>query len=49
MTLIIQFVQTKEFIMAEIPAMKTRSVVLGHGGFAAGSGWEDIYQILRKE
>ena len=35
--------------MAEIPAMKTRNVVLGHGGFVDGSGWEGVHQILRKE
>ncbi len=35
--------------MAEISGMKTRNVVLVHGGFVDGSGWEGVYQILRKE
>jgi len=27
----------------------TRAVVLVHGGFVDGSGWEDVYKILRKD
>src|SRR5438552_13210177 len=27
----------------------TPAVVLVHGGFVDGSGWEDVYQILRKD
>src|SRR5260370_16433158 len=29
--------------------MKTRNVVLGHGGFVDGSGWEGVYKILTKD
>jgi len=35
--------QRKESIMAGV------SVVLVHGGFVDGSGWEGVYKILRKE
>jgi len=27
----------------------TKNVVLVHGGFVDGSGWEDVYQILKKD
>ena len=26
-----------------------RTVVLVHGGFVDGSGWEEVYKILRKD
>ncbi len=29
--------------------MKTTNVVLVHGGFVDGSGWEGVYKILRKD
>ncbi len=29
--------------------MATKAVVLVHGGFVDGSGWEGVYRILRKE
>ncbi|MGH9969000.1 MAG: alpha/beta fold hydrolase, partial [Pyrinomonadaceae bacterium] len=29
--------------------MTERSIVLVHGGFVDGSGWEDVYRILRKD
>ena len=29
--------------------MATKAVVLVHGGFVDGSGWEGVYKILRKE
>ncbi|MEK6283145.1 MAG: alpha/beta hydrolase [Acidobacteriota bacterium] len=35
--------------MAERPGLKARSVVLVHGGFVDGSGWESVYNILRKD
>jgi pimeloyl-ACP methyl ester carboxylesterase len=35
--------------MAEIPDLKTTNVVLVHGGFVDGSGWEGVYKILRKD
>jgi pimeloyl-ACP methyl ester carboxylesterase len=35
--------------MAERPSLGAKTVVLVHGGFVDGSGWEDVYNILRKE
>jgi len=29
--------------------MKTKNIVLVHGGFVDGSGWEGVYKILRKD
>ena len=35
--------------MAEVSNPGTRAVVLVHGGFVDGSGWEGVYKILRKD
>jgi len=35
--------------MAEIPSLGARTVVLVHGGFVDGSGWEGVYKILTKD
>jgi len=35
--------------MADIANAELRSVVLVHGGFVDGSGWEDVYKILKKD
>jgi pimeloyl-ACP methyl ester carboxylesterase len=35
--------------MAEVPGLKAKNVVLVHGGFVDGSGWEGVYKILRKD
>ena len=35
--------------MAEAPRLAAMTVVLVHGGFVDGSGWEGVYQILRTE
>jgi pimeloyl-ACP methyl ester carboxylesterase len=35
--------------MAEIPGLKATNVVLVHGGFVDGSGWEGVYKILTKD
>jgi len=35
--------------MAEIPGLKVTHVVLVHGGFVDGSGWEGVYKILTKD
>jgi len=35
--------------MAGIPGLKATNVVLVHGGFVDGSGWEGVYKILRKD
>jgi pimeloyl-ACP methyl ester carboxylesterase len=34
--------------MEERPSLEARSVVLVHGGFVDGSGWEGVHNILRK-
>jgi pimeloyl-ACP methyl ester carboxylesterase len=35
--------------MSETPDSAARNVVLVHGGFVDGSGWEAVYRILRKD
>jgi pimeloyl-ACP methyl ester carboxylesterase len=35
--------------MAEASGLKAKNVVLVHGGFVDGSGWEGVYKILTKE
>src|SRR6266850_6750682 len=35
--------------MAEDPRLAATAVVLVHGGFVDGSGWERVYKILRKD
>src|SRR3954452_24420366 len=35
--------------MAEIPGLNVTNVVLVHGGFVDGSGWEGVYKILTKD
>jgi pimeloyl-ACP methyl ester carboxylesterase len=35
--------------MAEISGLKAKNVVLVHGGFVDGSGWEGVYKILTKD
>lgn len=35
--------------MAEISGLKATNVVLVHGGFVDGSGWEGVYKILTKD
>jgi pimeloyl-ACP methyl ester carboxylesterase len=35
--------------MAEVSGLKAETVVLVHGGFVDGSGWESVYSILRKD
>ena len=35
--------------MAERSSLEARAVVLVHGGFVDGSGWEGVYKILRKD
>ncbi|MEK6323846.1 MAG: alpha/beta hydrolase [Acidobacteriota bacterium] len=35
--------------MAEVPSLKATNVVLVHGGFVDGSGWEGVYKILTKD
>ncbi len=35
--------------MAETQGLKARDVVLVHGGFVDGSGWEGVYKILTKD
>jgi pimeloyl-ACP methyl ester carboxylesterase len=35
-------------IMAQISDGATRNIVLVHGGFVDGSGWEEVYKILKR-
>src|SRR6202171_3556437 len=35
--------------MAELASAAAPSVVLVHGGFVDGSGWESVYEILKKD
>jgi len=35
--------------MAETQGLKAKNVVLVHGGFVDGSGWEGVYRILKKD
>ena len=35
--------------MAKISDLKATNVVLVHGGFVDGSGWEGVYKILTKD
>ena len=35
--------------MADIASAAAVAVVLVHGGFVDGSGWEDVYKILKKD
>jgi pimeloyl-ACP methyl ester carboxylesterase len=35
--------------MAEAPRSAAPTIVLVHGGFVDGSGWEGVYKILRKD
>jgi pimeloyl-ACP methyl ester carboxylesterase len=39
----------KGIIMAEVATAALPAVVLVHGGFVDGSGWEDTYKILKKD
>ena len=31
------------------PDSTAKAIVLVHGGFVDGSGWEDVYEILKKD
>jgi pimeloyl-ACP methyl ester carboxylesterase len=42
-------VRGKENIMALTPILAAVTIVLVHGGFVDGSGWERVYKILRKD
>src|SRR5947209_2497499 len=35
--------------MADVASAALAAVVLVHGGFVDGSGWEDVYRILKKD
>jgi pimeloyl-ACP methyl ester carboxylesterase len=39
----------KEFTMTATLGPATRNVVLVHGGFVDGSGWEGVYKLLRRD
>jgi pimeloyl-ACP methyl ester carboxylesterase len=46
---LLKLIQRKEIVMAESTSLKARTVVLVHGGFVDGSGWEGVYNILRND
>src|SRR5436309_3278381 len=35
--------------MAGVPDSTPKTIVLVHGGFVDGSGWEDVYKILKRD
>jgi pimeloyl-ACP methyl ester carboxylesterase len=35
--------------MVEVPGLKAMTIVLVHGGFVDGSGWESVYKILKED
>jgi pimeloyl-ACP methyl ester carboxylesterase len=35
--------------MSDISSLKVKNIVLVHGGFVDGSGWEGVYKILTKD
>jgi len=35
--------------MARLLDQAAKTIVLVHGGFVDGSGWEEVYQILKKD
>src|SRR5258705_9223589 len=35
--------------MNGIPESTVKTIVLVHGGFVDGSGWEEVYKILKKD
>src|SRR5437879_7787421 len=39
----------KQIIMAEVSHSAEKTIVLVHGGFVDGSGWEGVYKILKKD
>jgi pimeloyl-ACP methyl ester carboxylesterase len=41
--------QGKEIIVAKSLGLEARTVVLVHGGFVDGSGWEGVHKILKKD
>lgn len=43
------FYERKEIVMAGIRGIRATNVVLVHGGFVDGSGWEGVYKILKKD
>jgi len=40
--------KVKENIMT-VAGSARKAIVLVHGGFVDGSGWEDVYKILKKD
>src|SRR6267143_108641 len=35
--------------MVGVPGSSAKTIVLVHGGFVDGSGWEDVYKLLKKD
>jgi len=41
--------QRKEIVMPATSDSTAKAVVLVHGGFVDGSGWEEVYRILKRD
>jgi pimeloyl-ACP methyl ester carboxylesterase len=41
--------QIREIVMISVAGSALGAIVLVHGGFVDGSGWEDVYKILKKD
>ena len=39
----------KETIMNDSVDSTVKTIVLVHGGFVDGSGWEEVYKLLKKD
>jgi pimeloyl-ACP methyl ester carboxylesterase len=39
----------EEIVMSEVTSAAKTAIVLVHGGFVDGSGWEDVYRILKED
>ena len=49
MSLIVPRSHQREVVMSQSSSSAGPAIVLVHGAFVDGSGWEDVYQILRKD
>lgn len=44
-----RLIQQKEIIMSGVPTSTAVTIVLVHGGFVDGSGWQSVHRILKKD
>jgi len=45
----IRFIEREELMAQTYTTTQVRNIILVHGGFVDGSGWEDVYKELKKE